>query len=57
MKQFLYKYMGYKIFFEHISYNCPQLHLYGYSSEDNLKKAIVKQLLKKSQRALYGKEK
>lgn len=44
--QFIEEFMGYKIYFVHISYECPTLVLYGFSTERQLKSAI-KRVLKK----------
>lgn len=41
-------FMGHAIFFLHISYNCPSLKLYGYSTERAIKNAIKRKLKTKS---------
>jgi hypothetical protein len=46
MKQFVGEHLGYKLFFENISYQCPALGLFGYSSERALKNAVSKKVQK-----------
>ncbi len=46
MKQQL-KFHGYTCYFEHISYSCPALKLFGYSSERALSNAILKAIREK----------
>jgi hypothetical protein len=38
------EHMGHTIRFIHISYNCPSLKLFGYSSETAIKRAISRKL-------------
>lgn len=47
MDQFAGEYMGYALYFTHISWNCPALKLYGYGTERALQSAV--------RRALKGK--
>lgn len=37
-------YRGHCIFLEQVSYSCPTLNLWGFASEQAIKKAITKQL-------------
>lgn len=44
MRQVVEIYKDYLIYFEHISYNCPSLSLYGYAHLSNLKRAMTKKI-------------
>jgi hypothetical protein len=50
MTQTAGEYRGFAMFFEGISYPCPALKLWGYSTDSALKRAIDKELLKRERR-------
>ncbi len=53
MSELVELYKDYQIYFSNISYNCPALQLYGYSSTRSLKAAITKRI-KQNAKRIFG---
>lgn len=56
MKQKIESYLGLDCFFEHTSYNCPKLNLFGFSTDKKLHSAIRQKINKRKEKSsiIYG---